>query len=188
MIKDTQDGRSMLEMLGVLSIVGVLTVGGFGLVNKVSNSNQANNVIDEISGLASKVRIVARDYYSCFSDDKNETETETETENVEACGSFMSYISKAKAYPDTLECEGEECSEFLGSADVTYTVSSATYPELFSITVNNLTDEMCMNLVTANWGSASTTGFMGIDGTDGGRNFSACNGNNDSGSLTLRFR
>lgn len=184
MIKDTQNGRSMLEMLGVLSIVGVLTVGGFGLVNKVSNSNQANNVIDEISGLASKVRIVARDYYSCFSDDKNETE------NVEACGNFMGYVAKAKAYPDTLECEGAEgeCSDFLGSADVTYTVSSATYPELFSITVSNLTDEMCMNLVTANWGSASTTGFMGIDGTDGGRNFSACNGNNDSGSLTLRFR
>lgn len=182
MIKDTQNGRSMLEMLGVLSIVGVLTVGGFGLVNKVSNSNQANNVIDEVSSLASKVRIVARDYYSCYSDDKNEED------NIGACGSLMSYITKAKAYPDTLECDDEDCGELLGSADVTYTVSAAAYPKLFSITVSNLTDEMCMNMVTANWGSESTTGFMGIAGVGNDRNFSACNGNNNSGSLTLEFR
>ena len=64
MMKDLQNGRSMLEMLGVLAIVGVLTVGGFGLVSKVNNNNQINNVVDEISSLAAKVRIVARDYMS----------------------------------------------------------------------------------------------------------------------------
>jgi len=64
MMKDLQNGRSMLEMLGVLAIVGVLTVGGFSLVSKVNNSNQVNTTIDEVSSLAHKVRIVARDYTS----------------------------------------------------------------------------------------------------------------------------
>ena len=179
MKRDSQNGRSMLEMLGVLAIVGVLTVGGFGLVNKVNTNNQANNVLEEVSSLVSKVRIVARDYSS---DD----------------GSFMKYVCKAKAYPDTMDCdliEGSEeedtcnCSTFTGNADATYAVAKGTYPILFTLTIGNLTNEMCMSLITGNWGSISTTGFDGFDGvsaTDIGAASSACD--SDENSLTMKFR
>lgn len=179
MKENLQDGRSMLEMLGVLAIVGVLTVGGFSLVSKVNTNNQTNNVIEEVSSLASKVRVVARDYSS---DD----------------GSFMKYVCKGKAYPDTMDCdlvEGSEpedkcnCSTFTGTADVTYAVSNGTYPVLFTLTVGNLSTEMCMSLLTSNWGSASTTGFSGFEGissTDIGSAAGSCNG--DENSLTLNFR
>lgn len=177
-MKDLQNGRSMLEMLGVLAIVGVLTVGGFGLVSKVNNNNQINNVVDEISSLAAKVRIVARDYMS-----------------EEADGTFIKYICKGKAYPDVLECDNCNCSAFTGNADVTYSVARASYPSLFSITASNLTEEMCMTLLTTNWGSASTTGFVSISGGSGSGSSStdiiakaaaSCSG--DSNSLTLTFR
>lgn len=170
MNKDLQNGRSMLEMLGVLAIVGVLTVGGFNLVNKVNTNNQTNSVLDEVSSLARKVRIVARDYES--GDD-----------------TFMKYICKAKAYPDTLECGSCTCSAFAGSSDVTYTVAKASYPNLFTLTVGNLSTEMCMSLITANWGSVSTTGFDGYDGissNDIGAAANSCNG--DENSITLKFR
>lgn len=185
MIKDLQTGRSMLEMLGVLAIVGVLTVGGFGLVNKVNNSNQSNSVIDEVSSLAAKVRIVARDYSS-------------------GDGGFMQYVCKGKAYPDTMECEQADgssggdcnCSSFTGSSDVSYTVATASYPALFKLTASNLTEEMCMSLLTTNWGNESTTGFRGISGAGNSsgstsndaiaKAAAACNG--DSNSLTLEFR
>lgn len=185
MMKDLQNGRSMLEMLGVLAIVGVLTVGGFNLVSKVNNNNQINTVVDEVSSLASKIRIVARDYSS-------------------GDGTFMKYICKGKAYPDTLECdlaEGSDaedtcnCSSFTGNADATYTAASASYPSLFTITVGNLSEEMCMALLTSNFGSANTTGFVSISGGSGNSSSStdkiaqaasACSG--DSNSLTLTFR
>lgn len=182
MIKDLQTGRSMLEMLGVLAIIGVLTVGGFSLVNKVNNNNQSNNVIEEISSLASKVRVVARDYTS-------------------SDGNFMKYVCNGKAYPNTLECnlangtESCNCSEFVGSADVSYTVAVAEYPALFTLTASNLTEDMCMSLLTANWGTATTTGFAGISGGSGTQSSStdtiakaaaACDG--DSNSLTMTFR
>ena len=185
MMKDSQNGRSMLEMLGVLAIVGILTVGGFSLVSKVNNSNQVNTTIDEVSSLASKVRIVARDYTS-------------------GDGTFMKYICKAKAYPDTLECDLAEgsaaddtcnCSTFTGNADVTYTVATGSYPVLFSLTASNLTEEMCMALLTSNFGSANTTGFVSISGGSGSggsstdkiaQAASACSG--DENSLTLTFR
>lgn len=185
MMKDIQTGRSMLEMLGVLAIVGVLTVGGFSLVSKVNNSNQTNNVIDEVSSLASKVRVIAKDYGS-------------------GDGTFMRYVCKGKAYPDTLDCDLEEgtpegdtcnCATFTGSADVSYKVENGSYPTLFTLTASNLTDEMCMSLLTTNWGSETTTGFMGITGGSGeisestdaiAKAATACSGDNNS--LTLTFR
>ena len=185
MIKDLQNGRSMLEMLGVLAIIGVLTVGGFNLVTKVNNSNQINTVVDEVSGLARKVRSVARDYDS-------------------GDGTFMKYVCKAKAYPDTLDCdlaEGSEaddtcnCSTFTGNADTTYTVAKASYPSLFTLTVGGLDDETCMALLTSNWGSESSTGFVSIGSANSGSVTStdriaqaatACSG--DDNSLTLTFR
>lgn len=180
MIADNNNGRSMVEMLGVLAIVGILTVGGFSLVSKVSTSNQTNSVMDEISGLASKVRIVVRDL------DKVDVQS----------------VCKAKAYPDTLEC-GEEgnddsscnCSTFLGSADIEYSVTGVEedeYPALFELTASNLSDEMCMSLLTANWGSESSSGFMGVKGKGSAKEdaianaTSSCNG--DDNSLTFVFR
>lgn len=185
MITDIQTGRSMLEMLGVLAIVGVLTVGGFSLVSKVNTSNQTNNVIDEVSSLAAKVRVIARDYGS-------------------GDGTFMKYVCKGKAYPDTLDCdlvegtpEGDtcNCATFTGSADVSYTVENGSYPTLFTLTASNLSDEMCMSLLTTNWGSETTTGFMGVTGGSENTGDStdpiaiaatACN--DDSNSLTFSYR
>ena len=177
MNKDLQNGRSMLEMLGVLAIVGILTVGGFNLVSKVNTNNQTNAVIDEVSSLARKVRIVARDYSS--TDD----------------GSFTKYVCTAKAYPDTMECDSCNCSAFVGSADVSYKISKADYPSLFTIEVGNLTTEMCMSMITANWGTENSTGFAGITGGSGTGSTStdiiskaagSCTG--DSNTLTLKFR
>ena len=180
MRKDLQNGRSMLEMLGVLAIVGVLTVGGFSLVSKVNTNNQINTVVEEISSFARKIRVVSRDY----SEDSD--------------GTFLKYICKGKAYPDTMECnlppDNEEedtcnCESFTGSDDVTYTADSGEYPILFTLTVSDLSEEMCMAILTSNWGSVSTTGFAGfsdIDSTDIGAASTVCD--EDGKSLTLNFR
>lgn len=173
MIKnDLQNGRSMIEMLGVLAIIGVLTVGGFSLITKANNSYRANTVIDEISGLASKVRIVARD-----ADD----------------GSFGDFIHTAKAYPDTLSYSG---GTFTGATDATYTVAKAAYPALFTITAGSLSEEMCMTLATANWGSQNSSGFMGmtVSGAavsttdDTALQTAAANCSEDNNTIVLTFR
>lgn len=142
MNKFSQNGRSMVEMLGVLAIVGILTVGGFSLVTKVNTNNQVNTVIDEISSLAVKVRIIARDYTG-------------------AEGDMTEYVYNGRAYPDTLSYSG---GTFSGGADVDYKIHYYhTNSSLFIIEAQNLTTEMCMEVLTSNWGSPSTNGFMGIN-------------------------
>jgi len=46
-------GRSMVEMLGVLAIIGVLTVGGLAGYTYAINKNAANNIINELNLRAS---------------------------------------------------------------------------------------------------------------------------------------
>ena len=141
----TQLGRSMVEMLGVLAIVGILTVGGFGLITKATTSHKVNMVLDEISDLAYKVRIIARDYESTGSGEQN----------------INAYVYNGKAYPDTLEYS--ESNGFEDEYDVTYNIAyQKVSGALFTITASGLSTEMCMEILGKNWGSISTSGFMGM--------------------------
>ena len=58
-----ESGRSMIEMLGVLSIIGILTVGGYGLVSKMQRNQRMNEVADNLVTLARKARQVSRDFF-----------------------------------------------------------------------------------------------------------------------------
>ena len=48
----TQYGRSMIEMLGVLAIVGVLSIGGIALYRRAVNNHHANTILDDVNRFA----------------------------------------------------------------------------------------------------------------------------------------
>ncbi len=50
-----QRGRSMVEMLGVLAIIGVLSIGGIAGYREAMDRNAANEIINEINILATNV-------------------------------------------------------------------------------------------------------------------------------------
>ena len=49
-----EQGRSMIEMLGVLAIVGVLSVGGIAGYSKAMAKFKTNKVIDQINTISTK--------------------------------------------------------------------------------------------------------------------------------------
>ena len=51
-MKILQTGRSMIEMLGVLAIIGVLSIGGIVLYRRAVNNHQANTILDDANRLA----------------------------------------------------------------------------------------------------------------------------------------
>ena len=58
----TQFGRSMVEMLGVLAIIGVLSVGGIAGYSKAMLKYKINNTLDELShALAFVIETKAKD-------------------------------------------------------------------------------------------------------------------------------
>lgn len=55
-MKQNETGRSMVEMLGVLAIIGVLSIGGIAGYTMAMNRYRANEIID----VASKLSVVAQ--------------------------------------------------------------------------------------------------------------------------------
>ena len=55
-MKNTQKGRSMVEMLGVLAIIGVLSIGGIAGYTTSMNRYRANQIMDA----AAKVAVLAQ--------------------------------------------------------------------------------------------------------------------------------
>lgn len=141
-MKNNENGRSMIEMLGVLAIAGIMTVGGYGLITSMQDSYETNKIIDEVSSLARRVRSVARDCEQTVGTKMNQ------------------YVYDGKAYPDELTYDN---TNFVGTADVTYDIYYyKTDQTLYIIGINGLSVDACIQLVTTNWGGVSTSGFRGV--------------------------
>ena len=104
MMKYNENGRSMVEMLGVLAIIGVLSVGGIAGYSKAMNKYKINKTTDQVSMLVANIRtlfssqgnykdltnaraikfgVVPNDMYTAATDgadDAQTTEAETDTE------------------------------------------------------------------------------------------------------------
>ena len=55
-MNNTENGRSMIEMLGVLAIIGVLSVGGIAGYSKAMHKYRMNKAIEQITLIAGNVR------------------------------------------------------------------------------------------------------------------------------------
>lgn len=139
-----EQGRSMIEMLGVLAIIGVLTAGGFSLVTKVSNTHKVNVAISELTDLARKARVIARDYSG-------------------SVGDMTSYLYARNAYPEDMEYDTTG-TKFIGGDDVEFKVyyNGDSGSILYVIEAKNVNMEMCMQMAIGNYGSKATTGFVGL--------------------------
>lgn len=166
MKKDLQNGRSMIEMLGVLSIIGILTVGGFSLVSKAVTENRINNVVDEISALAQHTRVVFREFvFQC---------KQKSTSNPKSCASntdMTEYLCKARAYPDVLDCgEGDACGDcsdvknFIDNEEIKMSVNFINNEgvEYYVMKIESIPGDICMAIANGKWGTAATNGFSGI--------------------------
>lgn len=162
-----ENGRSMVEMLGVLAIIGVLSVGGFSMVNKMQTSYEINQVLDAAGELATRTRNVMRNYD--LDDDNSSKNT-----------SMNEYLLKAKAVPDVFLNSGE-----FEVGDVTYNVQYLGDSVTFVVQVQNLTEEMCMQMVTTNWGGPGTSGFLGMSVDDSASSVNDAIKNKGSGSATV---
>ncbi|MBO5039259.1 MAG: hypothetical protein J6C85_07405 [Alphaproteobacteria bacterium] len=56
MMRTNESGRSMIEMLGVLAIVGVLSVGGIAGYSKAMAKFKTNKLIDQVNMMSTNIR------------------------------------------------------------------------------------------------------------------------------------
>ena len=57
-----ESGRSMIEMLGVLAIMGLITVGAIGMISTAMRTQKRNVVNDEVIEIVTSVRQLLGEY------------------------------------------------------------------------------------------------------------------------------
>ena len=156
----TENGRSMLEMLGVLAVIGVITIGGFDMITKMNDQRKATQIMDNVGFLTNKARILVREYYSDY---------DTNNKYI-----FTKYIcgltsSAGKEDPTTLSddltCKGSsEHYKITSKNDEYYYLFANNHLKnvLYVLGIYNLSENTCMELAAKNWGSPSTNGFIGL--------------------------
>lgn len=162
-----ENGRSMVEMLGVLAIIGVLSVGGIAGYSKAMNKFKINKTTDQISMLVANIRTI----YS----------TQGNYEGLDNARAV-----KFGVVPNDMigaaEGEGTEATQDLKNAfggSVVIAADAArdgTDDEAFTIEYNGLSSEACVTLATGDWGSGQSSGLLGVAAQKGSDNASPADG------------
>jgi len=155
-MKINESGRSMIEMLGVLAIIGVLSVGGIAGYSKAMSKYRVNKTVDQISHIAANTRIL-------FSTQKSYSALNgTNAPNI---------ISHAKLFPDDL-LKADNKNPFGG--DVTLTASKrfsgddadTNTLKAFTIKYTDIPGEACVDLLTIDWGTGTAGGIIAVGTAD----------------------
>ncbi|MBO6282248.1 MAG: hypothetical protein J6N49_06975 [Alphaproteobacteria bacterium] len=147
-----ESGRSMIEMLGVLAIIGVLSVGGIAGYSKAMTKYKTNKVVDQMTMIVTNIRTL----YA-------QQTTYNGLNNVNAIN--MGVI------PDEMGTDastGNLVNAFAGPVFISHaklssnTVTDPNGDKAFVLTYSGLPREACVTLATGDWGSGSSAGLVGV--------------------------
>ena len=151
-VKSGQCGRSMIEMLGVLAIIGVLSVGGIAGYSKAMQKYRINKAIEQITLIVGNIRtfFAPQNSYEGLSSDT---------------GIGKSIIKKAKLVPDEmLEYNSDGTIKSITNAfggDVQFDENYE--PKSLRIIFSGVSESECIELLMHDWSNLSApshTSFM----------------------------
>jgi len=134
MKKKYESGRSMVEMVGVLAVMGLITAGAFVLMRSGMASQKRNRVQDEIANIVSTIRTLSAgaDNFSNLASDGD----------TDAHGTaLLNNLRISTATP------------FGGTSAYTIRYASGT-PTQFSVKITNLARQDCNALKASAWADA----------------------------------
>jgi len=143
--KNNEQGRSMVEMLGVLAIIGVLSVGGISGYSKAMAKFKLTKAQDQITMLLMNIR-------TAFATSPNYGGLNS--------GNAIDYNIAPGDMIDTANSKINHA--FGGAVDVAACNSSGTATangQYFYIALTKLGREACMSLASSDWG---TDGLVGM--------------------------
>ncbi len=142
---NNQSGRSMIEMLGVLAIIGVLSVGGIAGYSKAMMKFKINKALDQVAMTVTNIRTMyaQQNDYNGLSD---------------SLAISLGLVDDAMVSGTALNSPFGTFA--LDTSDAgTMNGNSSTG---FTITLSGIPKEACVAIATNSWGSAFSAGFLGI--------------------------
>ena len=152
--KKLESGRSMIEMLGVLAIIGVLSVGGIAGYSKAMNKFKTNKVADNVSMLVANIKTMYAQQNS-YNGLDNVSAVKMGLVPDELTGTYKAAAGSTPA------SQGLE-NAFNGSVYIKAANSGTGADSAFYIIFNGLSKEACVTLATNDWGSSYSSGLVGM--------------------------
>lgn len=146
-----EQGRSMIEMLGVLAIVGVLSVGGIAGYSKAMNKFKTNKAIDQINMLSTNIRTL-------FSSQGDYSGMDNQV--LINAGVIPSEMYKGKASAFKSKYDGLN-NAFGGKALIRPANQNGTN-DAYIIAVDGIPNSACVVMASTDWGSDVGSGLAGM--------------------------
>ena len=144
--RGSQSGRSMIEMLGVLAIIGVLSVGGIAGYSKAMTKYRINKAIEQITLIAGNVR-------AFFAPQRNYDGLDSFTADG------RKIIQKAKLVPD--EMWNEDKTSLINAFGNSFYIGMTLGGEKgFYIWLSYIPEEACIELASFDWQNANVAAIQ----------------------------
>lgn len=149
-MRSDQSGRSMLEMLGVLSIIGVLSAGGISGYTKMMERQKINATMQQINIIAAKISSIGS-MANSYGGLNNESATKL----------------NAIPYEALTETSGTLVNPFGGSIEIAGSFlledkSDIDHPQAYAIKYSGLSQEACISLASSAWNKSRQAALLGI--------------------------
>ena len=157
---ENEAGRSMIEMLGVLAIIGVLSVGGIAGYSKAMNKFKTNQVADNVSMLVANIKTLYAQQKS-YTGLNNVSAVKMGVVPDELTGAYTAATTGEGAKPAKQNLENAfNGAVYIGAAKSKTGTSSDDLA--FYLIFNGLSKEACVTLATNDWGSSYSSGLIGM--------------------------
>ena len=169
-----ESGRSMIEMLGVLAIIGVLSVGGIAGYSKAMNKFKTNKIADNVSMIVANVKTL----YA-----QQNTYTGLNNGTAVSMGVIPDELGTVYNSSNASLTNAFNGPVFIKQSDST----SKDDGKAFIIEFNNLSREACITLATNDWGSGFSSGLIALQavGTSASASSSSTNMKNNLGTVYI---
>ena len=161
MYKITEQGRSMIEMLGVLAIIGVLSIGGLQVVSRMQHEHKMTQLVNDFMEYVTFSNKMACQYDTGYSQACGAS-------NSECTGRYDIFLYKNNSYPQNWSFGMTSSTPwFYGVLNTKYKSTIKISDEIvnqINLYAYNLDDESCINLAILDFGGLRVSGVT-INGT-----------------------
>jgi type II secretory pathway pseudopilin PulG len=155
-MKINESGRSMIEMLGVLAIIGVLSVGGIAGYSKAMSKYRTNKMIDQATMLITNIRTMfaQQQSYDGLNNSRAVNLALVPEEMIVAPGTPMND-------DETRRLRNVFSGEVLiGSSPIDSEDDAAE--AAFKVSFFGISRDACIQVATSDWGAGSSSGLIGM--------------------------
>ena len=149
-----EQGRSMIEMLGVLAIVGVLSVGGIAGYSKAMNKFKTNKVSDQVQMISTNIRTL-------FSSQRTYSGL-TNGMAVQA-GLIPTEMYETVSASGSVSAELRIVNAFGGEVVIQAVDQSDDGDEMaFALSFDQIPQSACVSIATTDWGGDAGSGLAAM--------------------------